>query len=280
MLTNAILLTITLTAVFVLLYQTYKWHKQHKRKQIMALETPKKWVDYIKSNVAIYHFLPKPLQQELLRHVNVFLSEKYFSGHAGLEVTDEMRVTIAAQACMLLLNRKHNYFTHLKTIMIYPGGFKNPNHEGPGHHLGESWVRGPVVLSWNDAKHGGMNANDGENVVIHEFAHQLDQADGAGDGRPLIAGGEIRTWGKVLSKEFQALTTKARLRNRTFFNHYGATNPAEFFAVISEHFFEQPRTFRRKHPDLYQTLKNYYKLDPASWLDNKIHSKPDTSNSI
>ncbi|TDR19339.1 zinc-dependent peptidase [Marinicella litoralis] len=244
----------------------YMWHKKQKRNQTFKLETPAQWVTYIKNNVAIYHFLPQHLQQELLGHVNVFLAEKYFSGHAGLTVTDEMRVTIAAQACLLLLNRKHNYFTHLKTIMIYPAGFKNPKHEGPGHHLGESWVRGPVVLSWNDVKHGGMNAKDGTNVVIHEFAHQLDQADGAGDGRPLIEGGQLRTWGKVLSKEFSSLKTKAKLRKRTFFDHYGATNPAEFFAVISEHFFEQPKTFSRKHPDLYQTLKNYYKLDPVTWL--------------
>ncbi len=261
---------LTLVALVVAVWLLLKWHKQHRRQKLFNLPTPPRFVEYIKNNVAIYHFLPEHLQQELLGHVNVFLSEKYFSGHAGLEVTDEMRVTIAAQACLLLLNRTHDYFTHLRTIMIYPGGFKNPNHEGPGHHLGESWVRGPVILSWNDAKHGGLNAKDGENVVIHEFAHQLDQADGAGDGRPYIAGGEIRTWGKVLSKEFQSLTTKAKLRKRAFFNHYGATNPAEFFAVISEHFFEQPRTFKRKYPELYQTLQNYYRLDPASWLEKHI----------
>lgn len=263
---------VVIVAVVVILGWALKWRKQKRRQQIFALTTPPQFVAYIEKNVAVYHFLPESLQKELLGLVNVFLAEKYFSGHAGLEVTDEMRVTIAAQACLLLLNRKHGYFPHLKTIMIYPGGFKNPNHEGPGHHLGESWVRGPVILSWNDAKHGGLNAKDGENVVIHEFAHQLDQEDGAGDGRPFIAGGAIRTWGKVLSKEFQSLSTKAKLRKRAFFNHYGATNPAEFFAVISEHFFEQPRTFKRKHPDLYQTLQNYYRLDPASWLEQRFQN--------
>ena len=260
---------LTLFAVCVsvaILWWLFRWRKNKQRQVIFSLKTPEKWVETIKRNVAIYRYLPETLQVELLGHVNVFLAEKYFSGHAGLEVTDEMRVTIAAQACLLLLNRQHNYFPHLKTIMIYPAGFKNPNHEGPGHHLGESWVRGPVVLSWADALHGGINAKDGENVVIHEFAHQLDQADGAGDGRPMIAGGEIRTWGKVLSKEFKSLSVKAKLRNRAFFNHYGATNPAEFFAVISEHFYEQPKTFQRKHPDLYATLQKYYQVDPASWL--------------
>ncbi len=244
-----------------------KWHKSKKRSRIFNIETPPQWVTFINNNVAIYHHLPPPLQQELLGHVNVFLSEKFFSGHAGLEVTDEMRVTIAAQACVLLLNRKTNYFPHLKTILIYPAGFKNPNHEKPGHHLGESWVRGPVVLSWADAKHGGNNAKDGSNVVIHEFAHQLDQADGAGDGRPIIEGNQLRTWGKIMSKEFKSLITKAKMRRRSFFDHYGATNPAEFFAVTTEHFFEQPRTFKRKHADLYDLLKNYYRLDPVTWTE-------------
>jgi Mlc titration factor MtfA (ptsG expression regulator) len=258
---------IILITTAAILWWLYQKRKQLKRAKIFSLKTPDKWIAYIKSNVATYHFLPAALQQELLSHVNVFLAEKYFSGHAGLEVTDEMRVTIAAQACLLLLNRKTNYFPHLKSILIYPAGFKNPNHDDkPGHHLGESWVRGPVVLSWSDSIHGGKNSNDGSNVVIHEFAHQLDQADGAGDGRPWADSTHLKSWGKVMSKEFKSLIIKAKLRNRAFFNHYGATNPAEFFAVITEHFYEQPKTFKRKHPDLYQLLVSYYKLDPASWL--------------
>ncbi len=247
-------------------YAILQWRKRQRRKKIFDLTTPPQWVEYIRNNVAIYHYLPEGLQTELLGHVNVFLSEKYFSGHAGFEVTDEVRVTIAAQACLLLLNRPTNYFPHLKTIKIYPTGFKNPNHDKPGHHLGESWVRGPVVLSWADSRHGGSNAADGNNVVIHEFAHQLDQVDGAGDGRPIIDSANLKSWGKIMSKEFKSLVVKAKLRKRAFFNHYGATNPAEFFAVITEHFFEQPKTFLRKHPDLYRTLQTYYRLDPASWL--------------
>ena len=123
-----------------------------------------------------------------------------------------------------------------------------------------------MVLSWNDTVHGGRDPEDGRNVVIHEFAHQLDQLDGAADGRPLINHAQIKTWGKVMSKEFKSLLVKVKLRNNSFFNYYGATNPAEFFAVISEHFYEQPRTFQEKHPDLYQLLADYYKVDPASWL--------------
>lgn len=268
MLNKAILFIVITLIILASLYLLLSFFKQRKRNQIKQLQTPTQWIDYIKQNVAVYHFLPAQLKQELLQHINVFLAEKYFSGHAGLEVTDEMRVTIAAQACLLLLNRKTNYYPHLKTIMIYPAGFKNPNHhDKPGHHLGESWVRGPVVLSWNDSIHGGKNAKDGTNVVIHEFAHQLDQADGAGDGRPWFDSAHIKTWGKVMSKEFKSLVIKAKFRKRSFLDHYGATNPAEFFAVSSEHFFEQPNTFKRKHPELYQILQNYYKVDPSSWLN-------------
>ncbi len=262
---NYVYLLFTLLLIMALV-SLLRWRKNNRRKKIFGLTTPSRWVAYIKQNVAVYQHLPPQLQEELLGHVNVFLAEKYFSCHAGLEITDEIRVTIAAQACLLLLNRKTDYYPHLKTIKVYPTGFKNPNHEKPGHHLGESWVRGPVVLSWADSKHGGMNAKDGNNVVIHEFAHQLDQLDGAGDGRPLIDSAHLKSWGKVMSKEFTSLIVKAKLRKRAFFNHYGATNPAEFFAVITEHFFEQPKTFLKKHPDLYQTLQAYYRLDPASWL--------------
>ena len=267
---TALKYTLYILTTLALIVGVRWWLKQRRRQRVFALDTPEPWVEVIKNNVAIYHFLPADLQRELLGHVNVFLSEKYFSGHAGLEVTDEMRVTIAAQACLLLLNRKTRYFPHLRTIMVYPAGFKNPNHEKPGHHLGESWTRGPVILSWSDAIHGGKNARDGNNVVIHEFAHQLDQADGGGDGRPVLDQHLIRPWVQVMSKEFKQLKKHAAMNDPSFFDHYGATNPAEFFAVTTEHFFEQPRTFKRKHPDLYALLKKYYCVDPAEWLENKL----------
>ncbi|WP_223787705.1 zinc-dependent peptidase [Marinicella meishanensis] len=263
------LIIISSVVAVLALLALLRWRKQRRRRMLFNLATPEHWVAYIERNVAIYHHLPDDLKRDLLGHVNVFLAEKYFTGHGDLEVTDEMRVTIAAQACVLLLGRPSNYYTHLRTIRIYPAGFKNPNHDKPGHHLGESWVRGPVVLSWADAEHGGRNAQDGHNVVIHEFAHQLDQADGAGDGRPIIEGNQLHTWGQLMSQEFKSLIAKAKMRRRSFFDHYGATNPAEFFAVTTEHFFEQPHTFKRKHPNLYALLQNYYRLDPSSWTPAK-----------
>ncbi|WP_154223247.1 zinc-dependent peptidase [Marinicella rhabdoformis] len=242
--------------------------KKRRRKAAFKLPFPPAWEAHITKHVSLYKSLPQALQDELKGHINVFLSEKYFEGHNGIEITDEMRVVVAAQACLLLLNRETNYFPHLKTIMMYPSAFRNPNSE-QAHlgNLGESWTRGPVVLSWGHSLHGGKNDNDGSNLVIHEFAHQLDQEDGVGDGTPMLEHGHIRTWAKVLSKEFNSLKIKKKCKRKSFFNKYGATNAAEFFAVISEHFFEQPKTFKKKHPDLYAELTKYYKLDPIDWAD-------------
>lgn len=240
--------------------------KKRRRTALFHLDFPAEWEQHIRDHIKLYNKLPETLKQQLKGHINVFLSEKYFEGHQGLEITDEMRVVIAAQACLLLLNRKTNYFPHLKSILVYPTAFVNPNHDSAhAGNLGESWVRGPVVLSWGHSLHGGENDQDGSNLVIHEFAHQLDQEDGVGDGTPMLEHGHIKTWAKVLGKEFKSLKVKAKCRRRSFFNHYGATNAAEFFAVISEHFFEQPKTFNRKHPDLYQELKKYYQVDPLDW---------------
>ena len=245
---------------------TVSWLKKRKRNTTFNLPFPEDWEQHITNHVRFYKNLPDTLKQQLKGHINVFLSEKYFEGHNGIEITDEIRVVIAAQACLLLLNRKTNYYPHLKTIMIYPSAFRNPNSEH-AHlgNLGESWTRGPVVLSWGHSLHGGQNDKDGSNVVIHEFAHQLDQEDGVSDGTPMLQKGHIRSWAKVLGKEFKSLQIKAKCRRRSFFNYYGATNAAEFFAVISEHFFEQPKTFQRKHPDLYVELKKYYNIDPVNW---------------
>lgn len=260
------LIFVVIMLLLAAIYYSWFWLKKRKQLAIFKLPFPPEWESYIHQHVSIYHALPNPLKQELKGHINVFLSEKYFEGHNGIEITDEIRVVIAAQACLLLLNRKTNYFPHLKTIMVYPSAFVNPNHDSAhAGNLGESWVRGPVVLSWGHSVHGGQNDKDGNNLVIHEFAHQLDQEDGVGDGTPLLQSGHIKTWAKVLGKEFKSLKVKAKCRRRSFFNHYGATNAAEFFAVISEHFFEQPKTFKRKHPDLYIELKKYYNVDPIEW---------------
>jgi Mlc titration factor MtfA (ptsG expression regulator) len=191
-------------------------------------------------------------------------------------LTDEMRVTIAAQACLLLLNRRRpDYFANLHQILVYPGAFivDRVQSDAAGvlqerrHVLsGESWSQGQVVLSWDDVVEGAEIVDDGRNVVIHEFAHQLDQQNGPANGAPrLVHRAWRRRWASVLGAEFERLQNAARDGLPALLSYYGATNPAEFFAVASEAFFEQARRMAIEHPELYGELSRFYRVNPLSW---------------
>lgn len=236
----------------------------------------------IEKNLPLYHRLPDEMKSQLHGLVNVFLAEKNFIGCGGQEINDEVKVTIAAQACMLLLNRKPRFFPKLKTIYVYPHtyvarGLTNDSGimiEGKSVRLGESWQNGPVVLAWDSITGGARNIQDGRNVVLHEFAHQLDQEDGAADGAPILENrSAYRTWAAVLGEEYDNLHTKSRKRRRSVIRKYGATNPAEFFAVATEAFFEKPKQMHKRCPDLYEELKSYYRLDPLVWESTSRNRK-------
>jgi Mlc titration factor MtfA (ptsG expression regulator) len=249
--------------------------RRAKRKRLLAKAFPAEWKQIVQKNVPLYNRLPDSLREQLHGLIHVFMAEKNFEGCGGLEITDEIRVTIAAQASMLLLNRKATYFRKLKTILVYPdtyvartvsvGGTVTIN--GQSVRLGESWQNGPVVLAWDSVKGGTLNITDARNVVLHEFAHQLDQEDGSADGAPIL---EHRSsyivWARVLSEEYEALQRKKKKGRRAVMSKYGATNPAEFFAVATEAFFEKSKQMKKKHPELYDELRNYYKLDPVEWV--------------
>jgi hypothetical protein len=249
-----------------------------KRKRLFAKPFPEEFKQIVRSNVPLYSRLPDSLKEQLHGLINVFIAEKNFEGCGGLELTNEMKVTIAAQACILLLNRRTKYFPKLRTILVYPhtyvartvssNGIITSN--GQSVRLGESWQSGPVVLAWDSVKGGTLNITDARNVVLHEFAHQLDQEDGAADGAPILERrSRYITWARVLSKEYEVLRKKMRKHRRSVLDKYGATNPAEFFAVATETFFEKPRQMEKEHPELYDELKNYYKVDPAAWLQTQ-----------
>ena len=234
------------------------------------------WVEILRQNLPIYLKLTADDRLELQGHILVFLDEKTFEGCGGLEIDDEIRVTIAAQACLLLLHREPAYYPTLRTILVYPSSYlaKNPYDENSqAHRLGESWQYGPVVLAWDSSRQGGRNAFDGCNVVMHEFAHQLEQIDGAADGSPPLGQGEdwverkpmYRSWALVFSREFERLQNRAAKGKKTVIDHYGATNPAEFFATATEAFFEKPRQLKKKRPELYEELRSYYRQNPAAW---------------
>ena len=258
---------IFISCVPVVLY-LMKIPKKRKRRRLYKADFPKAWEEILNNSFALYTNLPQDLQRQLHGHIQIFLNEKNFVGYNGIVIDDTIRVVVAAQACVLLLNRKTNYYPHLTNILIYPNVFTHANDEGGQHlgRLGESWHRGPIVLSWQHSLQGGENKKDGHNVIMHEFAHQLDQENGPSDGLPILQQNNIKQWSAVLGKEFKALKLKLKLRRGSLIDKYGATNPAEFFAVITEHFIEQPEQLKKKHPELYHELKKYYQIDPIQWV--------------
>jgi len=249
------------------------WWRERRRASVRARPFPTAWLTAIEKNVRFFALLPAEDRTELLGHVQVFLAEKRFEGCEGFEVTDEVRATIAAQACILLLHRETDYFPEVETILVYPHTYAVPQEkrlpdgtvsEEPSVRLGESWHHGPVVLAWDDVVAGGLDPHDGRNVVLHEFAHKLDEEDGATDGAPRLARRSMYgPWARVLGREFLALRKEAEHHHRTVMDKYGATNPAEFFAVVTECFFEKPVALQRKHAELYEQLALFYKQDPV-----------------
>lgn len=246
-----------------------------KRQRIASQPFPKEWRQIIRKNVPYFNQMPSDLQLQLKQHILVFLAEKKFYGQDGLEMTDEIRVTIAAQACLLLLNRKTNYFEKLHSVYVLPTAFvaKNPHvdalgvwHEQSRVLLGESWDIGKVILSWQHTQEGAEDTEDGINLIIHEFAHQLDQETGPANGAPRLSSkAQYKDWYNVMNRQFQRHKKAVEQRLPTLLNYYGATNEAEFFAVASETFFERPSDMHEQHRGLYDQLKNYYKVDPLTW---------------
>jgi len=265
-----------------------RWHAR-RRERWAAQPFPAEWRAVLRRRVPLYRRLPAHLQQQLRRHIQVFVAEKPFIGCAGLEVTDEMRVTIAAQAALLRLNRGGPLYPELKQVLVYPGAFAVERvHAGPGgvlreqrHALaGESWSQGQVILSWADVLAGARAPDGGHNVTLHEFAHQLDQESGAANGAPRLGSrAHHERWARVMSAEFDALHARIRERERArawgevapadappeLISDYGATNPAEFFAVVTEVFFGQPAALAERHPALFAILRDYYAADPRDW---------------
>lgn len=246
-----------------------------RRERVRRQPFPPAWREVLRRRMPAFARLPADLQLQLKKHVQVLLAEKPFIGCAGLVVTAEMRVLIAAQAALLLLNRRADYFAKLRQILIYPGAFvvsrSTPDDSGLTHDTrralaGESWQQGQVLLSWDDVVAGAADPSDGHNVVIHEFAHQLDQERGRANGAPWLGRRDgYASWATVLNAEYRALQQRLARTEPGVIDAYAATDPAEFFAVVSEHFFEQPVLLAAAHPALYGQLVQCYRTDPLSW---------------
>ncbi len=250
------------------------WLKRWRRRKIHNRPTTpaERW--FVES-IPFYQMLPIEDRDELKGHVKIFLHEKRFEGCGGLAITDEIRVTIAAGACILLLHRETDYYPGMKTILVYPQPFvgraqKNLGGgtivEGSEERLGEAWHRGPVILSWEDVRYDMENPDDGHNVIFHEFAHQIDSTSGQGDNSPVFRSANYVKWVAVLQKEFENLRKNVEDGRDTFLDEYGAESPAEFFAVATEAFFEQSREMGLWYPELYEQMKIFYQQDPGQWV--------------
>ena len=250
--------------------------RDHHRKELDKQPFPAAWLQIIDRNVPCCRCLHPDERGRLENLIKVFIREKHFEGCSGLIITDEIKVTVAAQACLLLLNIHHNYYERLASILVYPESFNFEQEErGPAgtvsvtnmHASGVSSSAGAVVLSWPDAIHESKRPADGMSVVFHEFAHQLDQLDGAMNGAPVLERASMyRDWAQVLGSEYKRLTKEVERGIPSLISDYGATKPAEFFAVVTELFFQKPIELQQEHPALYDEFMQYYRQDPAKRL--------------
>ncbi len=248
-----------------------EWRRWRVRRQPF----PPAWRELLRRRWPLYARLPADLQLQLKQHVKVFLAEKPFIGCGGLEVTDEMRVLVAAQASLLQLNRRAGLWPDLRQVLLYPGAFVVDRVVPAGAGLqhperqvlaGESWHQGQVILSWDDVLAGAADAEDGRNVVVHEFAHQLDSETGPPNGAPVLGRRErYARWAAVQQSAFEALQARLARGEPGVLDPYAATNPAEFFACASEAFFERPAALAAEQPALYAELAACYATNPLHW---------------
>jgi Mlc titration factor MtfA (ptsG expression regulator) len=253
--------------------------KKRRREKLRSEELKPEWKDIIIKNVKFYNYLSDEMRKELHGLIQIFINEKTFEGCGGLEITDEIKITIAAQACILLLGRESDIYPTLRTILVYPHAYFAPLKqrmedgsimEGYQARLGESWLRGQVVLAWDEILQDTNDIQDGHNLVFHEFAHQLDNESGATDGIPEFdKRSSYIVWARVLTKEYNNLIGEIIQHKQPLLDSYGATNPAEFFAVATEYFFEKPIELKNLHPELYEQFKNFYKLDTAYMIQRR-----------
>lgn len=235
------------------------------RRRLAAREPfPEAWREILRRRVPFAALLSPQERGRFEHKLKIFARTKHFEGAAGMVVDDEVRVVISAAAARLVMNLPREHYARLVEIIVYPSHLR---HDDDPHAvvLGRAVGAGTVVLSWEAVLHGLANTTDGLDTATHELAHALDAADGAFDGTPDLATHEAYApWTRVMSDAFSRHRRQRRFKRRAVLREYGATNEAEFFAVATEAFFEKPVQMQRRHPDLYDRLKSYYRSDPAA----------------
>ena len=252
------------------------WWVARRRARLRAAPFPAAWRRILRQRVPAVARLPADLQQRLKGHIQVFIAEKPFIGCGGQAISDEHRVTIAAQACLLLLGQpRPEVYPGLREVLVYPGAFVvdaaqaaagGVVHERRQVLAGQSWAQGRVILAWDEVRAGAADASDGRNVVVHEFAHQIDQDKGVADGRPWRASrAQRRRWAAVMGEAFAQLQAQPPTSFSALVGDYGASDPAEFFAVLSELFFERPQALATEAPAVYRELALLFQVHPLGW---------------
>lgn len=249
------------------------WMRNRRRRRLRSQPFPSTWQETIDRDVRLVATLTPRELDALRRDLQVFIAEKNWEGCGGLTLTEAMKATIAAQACLLLLGMEHDYFERVLSILVYPSAYRDPGEKygrdglidpGGEGRLGEAWYRGPVVLSWDAIHREARDQHATRNLVIHEFAHQLDFLDGYADGTPPLKSQEqSRRWQGVMTAEYERLIRDSQTGHASVLDEYGTTNPAEFFAVATEAFFVQPQRLQQRHPQLYVVLREYFGQDTA-----------------
>lgn len=257
--------------VVVIAIAVWAFGSQKRRRQ-KALEQAGPLSDedrgFLDDHFDLWKKIPDELRRRIEPIIQVLVAEKNFEACGGLEeVTREMKVVVMAQAALLLVGRDHRLFSKLRTVLVYPDAFSGGREEDDDSvRLGESWESGSVILSWRSVQRGGEDEKDGRNVVLHEFAHQLDQENRHADGLPQLENrNTIGKWAHAFSSAYEDFCRDLDERRKTVMDPYGASNPAEFFAVATETFFEKSKQLHRDYPQLYEQLKEYYGLDPLKW---------------
>ncbi len=269
------IIVIVMIGVAVITWTCWSGFFRRRYRERYTLEGLSEERKAIVNEVALCHRLPDDLKEKLYGKIAIFLHEKEYEGCDGLEVTDEVRVTIAALACLLILNNDADFYPKLRSIIVHPHVYWSDHQVVVGGQvleeedvakLGESWGSGSLVLSWSDTLADARRVHGHRNVVLHEFAHQLDQLNGVANGMPALESQEdYQRWEDVMNAEFQKLRRQVKHHEYHSIDEYGAENPVEFFAVITEAFFCNPVVTRETHPAMYRELAKYYKLDPVQW---------------
>ncbi len=241
--------------------------------QLLAQPFPQEWESWLSANMTHYRRLSDTERARLRDDARVLIAEKSWEGCDGLKVTEMMKLTVAAQAALLLLGIEHDYFSRVRSIVLFPTAFETPAESWEEHGsvvAGRAIDYGSVFLSWEPVLTEARDPTAGHNLVIHEFAHQLDFLDGYTNGVPPLRSREqTRRWQQVMHGAFNRLRRELQMGRKTFLGSYAATNPAEFFSVVSERFFSLPGQLRQGHPELFEILAEYYRVDPLRWFEGK-----------